>query len=787
MKRFIILFTFVLISVSTSLTFPSHADAASCPAGTTAKPKMEPITGLTMVDGCYRGDKLVGYAGFNSYVQIEPISCKGTYNYSKNLPDCILRSFSVWAGTTLISASAFLLTITGLLFNLVITKTIALFSTTLATTGAQSFINVAWTIFRDIANILIVGIFIYLAIMIIAGQNSRGKKQYIAHVIVVATLINFSLLFSVTIVKVGNAVATTIYPALTGEPVASLQKDGWGGGVGFGITTNDPRAFPRDGVAGSFIKMLGITGLSDTKEMLDEVAETNDSASLPILHGLFAATVLLFASAVFLFASLLLVVRVVILLFLMILGPIAFAAFLIPNYSDKFLLWWRNLIQYSLIAPVLFLLLLVTKQMATAVTAGSGGGTLGGALGKPGEYTNIVAFLNYFLVVGMLVLTVYLTIRFAQVVAGGNWAAALTLLPITGTALGAAAVLRNWRGARAYREINQRNTEIEATKMDRSLTSEARIEKLRSLMEMRDKATLRSGKEYNAMNAKVFGRSIGDRIGGLVGTVPKPLSRVITGTTEGGGYAGRVKTAVKEGEGEFKDLGYSGAEQEKFITNLQKETAQQKETVENSRRAAKELADETRDSLQSARDEAKTAATIEMNPLTKRQQIEVKKQVDTLKDKPADERETAMSGMRERIRKAVRASLKYHDAETELKLHDRDVNTSMRRFDATSARLDAQLQEQRQEGLTQLQGYAQALGNQIASKVGDDVGKAIAKNVGISDSLKQFKKELEKLPKAVTSAQQRATRLDRRASTLEARTGLRSPGPTDGTFPPPRA
>ncbi|MBI4133234.1 hypothetical protein HY478_01325, partial [Candidatus Uhrbacteria bacterium] len=158
---------------------------------------------------------------------------------------CFLRLFSVLTGTVLISLTAFFLALSAFLFNVLVHHTVVSFGY-LFNDGVQQAINVGWGGIRDIANIVIIGLFVFLAINIILGVKDFGDKSKIARFLIIAVLINFSLLFTKVIIDASNFTAFQFYKAsgLGIAPDTPAVGDFWSG------------EFAKKGLAGEFIKVM---------------------------------------------------------------------------------------------------------------------------------------------------------------------------------------------------------------------------------------------------------------------------------------------------------------------------------------------------------------------------------------------------------------------------------------------------------------------------------------------------------------------------------------------------
>src|SRR5262249_22149379 len=78
-----------------------------------------------------------------------------TWWYTISTPTCWARGFATILGTGIIWLASWILEWSGLLFNFVVTETVLQFGT-LVSSGVITAINIAWSVFRDISNIVII-------------------------------------------------------------------------------------------------------------------------------------------------------------------------------------------------------------------------------------------------------------------------------------------------------------------------------------------------------------------------------------------------------------------------------------------------------------------------------------------------------------------------------------------------------------------------------------------------------------------------------------------------------
>ncbi len=359
-------------------------------------------------------------------------SCESWTDYFKSPIVCFGRTLGALIATILVTLSAKLLEVVGLLFNWLVYYTIVAFgdqTNGFLTTSVRGAIDTAWTVFRDLSNILIIGLFVFIAISIILGLESFGQKKMIARVLVIAVLMNFSLLFTKLIIDGSNFVSYQFYVAAGGsvvpKPINTLV------GAGTSVATTQQ----QDGIAGQFIRTMGVTSIGDVYTNIRKNAEDKKDGMLALLHGVLSATFLLGVAIVMLYGCLLIISRAVLLIFLMITSSLAFATYLIPKAAESqygWSTWWKSLINVAVFGPLLMILLWVTLSLAQAMS--TQGSTLGGLMTSNEGNAGVGALFNYVILLGMLFASFKLASSFSSGISGFSMAA---MIPALGIAAGA--------------------------------------------------------------------------------------------------------------------------------------------------------------------------------------------------------------------------------------------------------------------------------------------------------------------------------------------------------------
>lgn len=304
---------------------------------------------------------------------------------------CTIRQVYVLIFSIPITLSSWLLTLVGVLFNFLIEHVIIGFGSSIYE-PIQAPLQAAWSTFRDLANILIVGMFVFIAISIILEIEEFGRKRLVVDVIIIAVLINFSLLFTKLAIDASNFVAYQFYNAT----LAQNKTEGTEG-------------TSSKGIAEQFLDSMGVSSIADTVSALENASKGPDiNAGIIATHGIGSSVVLLAAAAIFLYGSFLISARAIIIILLLLFSSIAFASYLIPGKSRQvFSTWISELIGVVVFAPVLMLMLWATLQIAKAFKATSGGGTLGSLMTNPAadQGSAMTALFSYVVIVGLLYAT----------------------------------------------------------------------------------------------------------------------------------------------------------------------------------------------------------------------------------------------------------------------------------------------------------------------------------------------------------------------------------------------
>lgn len=319
--------------------------------------------------------------------------------------------------------------LSGMILNYVVQFTVVEMS---AKIEGLPMINLAWRTIRDVANMAFIFVLLYAAITTILGMGEDNKKL-IVRVVIVAILINFSLFFTKLVIDASNVIAISFYDAIA--PGATAQN------LNLGISSN----------------LMGVLNL---QSIYDATGGIPGADLLTI--GVMGTILALVAAFVFFAISIMLVIRFVVLIFTMILSPIAFMSFILPQLSKYRDQWWNALSGQAFFAPIYFLLTWIVIVISRGILGATGGTNgnlataLGGMVGPSGERIpanegSIALLVNFIIVIVLLIASLMIAKEWANKAGSGVSSATKWAMGAAGGAVfgGTAALTRNIVGSRA--------------------------------------------------------------------------------------------------------------------------------------------------------------------------------------------------------------------------------------------------------------------------------------------------------------------------------------------------
>ncbi len=406
-----------------------------CPTGSTAAPDFggtgasTPCIENSSQQTLSQGVKALGDATGNILKTI------GSAFYGAMLELIVLASY---IGFTIAN---YLLGITGVLFNFAVVYLVFNFATTL---GNSPGMLVAWGVLRDFANIILLFGFIFMGVITILDLHSYPVQKTIPKFIIIAVLMNFSLLGTSIIIDGANVLAAVMYNqsmSTTGNCLNfSLDPVTKAGGQ---ITGDCKKDALNVGIAGKIVEVSRIgtvmgsgnalqtlqnsssyiftPAATSTGNIVDKTVQgvLNDKTRLTITLFLLAMFVLT-AAVVLLAGAVLLISRAIVLAIVLVTSPIGLVARAIPALSTDTpgkpslaTLWLGALVNNAIFAPVFLLMIFVSLKIAEGVGSKLGGSNnLVDALTK-GDASIMGGVMVFALVIGFMIASLIAAKKFS--------------------------------------------------------------------------------------------------------------------------------------------------------------------------------------------------------------------------------------------------------------------------------------------------------------------------------------------------------------------------------------
>ncbi len=310
----------------------------------------------------------------------------------------IIETAAAWLMTIVLRFVSLLTGLAAVLLNGVIYLTVVKMAEGYRNLPA---IDATWKVMRDVVNMGFIFVLMYEGIQVMLGKSQNAQRKIVS-IVVVAVLINFSLFFTKFVIDISNVLALTFYDAIA--PGALNSTGTWD--------------LKQAGLSEAFMQYLDLTSLYNTDGHTINPIEI-------ITVGIMGSIMLLIAAFIFFAAAFLFLIRYVILIMVLILSPVAFASFALPNLEDPFKRWKEALINQSFFAPIYFMMTWVTLKVLASITEASqlALGPTGniadvGSLGFEGtaitaSQSFFATFVNYAIVIAFLIFSLVVSKQFA--------------------------------------------------------------------------------------------------------------------------------------------------------------------------------------------------------------------------------------------------------------------------------------------------------------------------------------------------------------------------------------
>ncbi len=222
-----------------------------------------------------------------------------------------------------------------------------------------------WSSFRLYGDIILV-----IALMVIVASEAMGGglidaysvRKILPRILVAAVLLNLSIYIVAALVDVTNIIGGSIGAVITGP----LKNAG-----AFHISPSGGIVLATVGVGALFLGGGALHLLSHTGTLFSHTGGSFlvDGILVPIL-------------LIFLGILITIVIRKTAIIALIILSPLAFAFYVLPNTQKLFKRWWDLLLEMLMVYPIIVLIFAVSSVMSVLVSTSSAGNTggIGGAI-----------------------------------------------------------------------------------------------------------------------------------------------------------------------------------------------------------------------------------------------------------------------------------------------------------------------------------------------------------------------------------------------------------------------
>jgi len=237
-----------------------------------------------------------------------------------------------------------------------------------------------WQLCRDLANMFLVAILVIIAFATILRIETYGMKNLLPKLIVIALLINFSLVIGGLIIDASHVFMFTFSKNLTSK--------------GEGYLTD--YILKQAKVGGLFSK-----NIEDTYKLNDEDAD--NKRVIATAGKFFSLLFLIIAFFVFLYLALILVIRTIVLWMLLIFAPLAWVASIIPAGQKIARQWWQTFINQAFLAPIVVFMVYLSAYLASNIGAVfTNQGTATNIIGVSTTFKKFETILSFCLVIGFL-------------------------------------------------------------------------------------------------------------------------------------------------------------------------------------------------------------------------------------------------------------------------------------------------------------------------------------------------------------------------------------------------
>ena len=312
------------------------------------------------------------------------------------------------------------------------------------TLSDNGLVNAGWGFTSGLANLAFILIFIFIALSYILNLETFGMKKALPRLIIIALLVNFSLLFVKMLADVGwifqNSFVSVFFEngklgAAAIEPLLRNSAQLMTIVIGIPAAYAPIALIPYGNVAALLTIGLMLLSSGGQAILLGTVSQT----IMVIIFNFIVGFVFLVFSALFL-------IRIAVIWLLAIFAPLAFIAYIMPSTQKYFSQWLKTLAQWIFLGVVVFFLMGLGIKMFGLVDLGSKD-ILFPAEAKVGNFQFFDAFYKYIFLIIYLVVVLGFCKKFVPAGADMIWGLAAKTLNKGGKWVAGKATARVWTGA----------------------------------------------------------------------------------------------------------------------------------------------------------------------------------------------------------------------------------------------------------------------------------------------------------------------------------------------------
>lgn len=203
--------------------------------------------------------------------------------------------------------------------------------------ATSSVVTTGWEFSRDIVNMFLIFILLYIAIATILRLSGYGAKELLTTLIIVAFLVNFSGVVTRMIIDASNVLANGFYSQI-------LRRNET-------ISTTFKNAFNAEKILSPGNAQTALLELKGDRKLIAILS---------------SSIIMLVAAFVFGALGILFLIRVVVLLILIMFSPLAFGAMVLPSTKRHASKWWSSLFSQAFFAPAAMMMLLISANIANS-------------------------------------------------------------------------------------------------------------------------------------------------------------------------------------------------------------------------------------------------------------------------------------------------------------------------------------------------------------------------------------------------------------------------------------